>query len=83
MCLTPGYAVDINKDKKLFILLPLRCIVQLISHFQIPVTQLSNLDNNFFAGIRYILDGDKSTMLLFDSLGKIAGIQMGVSHYFR
>lgn len=33
---------------------------------------------NYFAGNRYVLKGDTAVMLLFDSKGKIAGIQNGV-----
>jgi len=35
-------------------------------------------DSAFFRGNRYVLNGDASVMLLFDTKGKIAGIQMGV-----
>ena len=35
--------------------------------------------SNYFAGNRYVLKGDTAVMLLFDSQGKIAGIQNGVS----
>lgn len=34
--------------------------------------------SNYFAGDRYVLKGDTAVMLLFDSNGKIAGIQNGV-----
>jgi len=34
--------------------------------------------SNYFAGNRYVLKGDTAVMLLFDSNGKIAGIQNGV-----
>ncbi|RMX37130.1 hypothetical protein pdam_00015753 [Pocillopora damicornis] len=33
---------------------------------------------NYFAGNRYVLKGDTAVMLLFDSKGKIAGIQNGI-----
>ena len=36
--------------------------------------------SNYFAGNRYVLKGDTAVMLLFDSNGKIAGIQNGVRH---
>ncbi|XP_078348614.1 uncharacterized protein LOC144633648 isoform X2 [Oculina patagonica] len=34
--------------------------------------------SNYFAGNRYVLEGDTAVMLLFDSNGKIAGIQNGL-----
>lgn len=34
--------------------------------------------SNYFAGNRYVLKGDTAVMLLFDSQGKIAGIQNGI-----
>ena len=34
--------------------------------------------SSFFKGKRYMLHGDMATMLLFDSHGQIAGMQMGV-----
>ncbi|KAL9955112.1 hypothetical protein ACROYT_G036396 [Oculina patagonica] len=34
--------------------------------------------SNYFAGNRYVLKGDSAVMLLFDSNGKIAGIQNGL-----
>ncbi|XP_031568106.1 uncharacterized protein LOC116302857 [Actinia tenebrosa] len=34
--------------------------------------------NNFFAGNRYVLDGDTAVMLLFGVNGQLAGIQMGI-----
>ena len=34
--------------------------------------------SNYFAGNRYVLNGDTAVILLFDSNGKIAGIQNGV-----
>lgn len=34
--------------------------------------------SNYFAGNRYVLKGDTAVMLLFDSNGKIAGIQNGL-----
>ena len=37
--------------------------------------------SNFFAGNRYVLEGDTAVMLLFDHMGKIAGIQNGVSFH--
>ena len=33
---------------------------------------------SYFKGNRYVLKGDTAVMLLFDSNGKIAGIQNGV-----
>ena len=41
---------------------------------------VSYLDDAYFRGNRYILDNDIALMLLFDSKGKIAGIQNGVSY---
>lgn len=38
--------------------------------------------SNYFAGNRYVLKGDTAVMLLFDSNGKIAGIQNGVRHEY-
>ncbi|KAJ7390943.1 hypothetical protein OS493_020963 [Desmophyllum pertusum] len=35
-------------------------------------------DSNYFAGNRYVLNGDTAVMLLFDFNGKIAGIQNGI-----
>lgn len=35
-------------------------------------------DRNYFKGNRYVLNGDKAVMLLFDTNGKIAGIQNGI-----
>lgn len=35
-------------------------------------------DANYFRGNRYVLNNDKSVMLLFDYKGKIAGIQYGI-----
>ncbi len=40
---------------------------------------VSYLDDAYFRGNRYILNNDIAVMLLFDSNGKIAGIQNGVS----
>ena len=37
------------------------------------------VEHSYFRGNRYILDDDRAVMLLFDSNGKIAGIQSGVS----
>ena len=37
------------------------------------------LDDAYFRGNRYILNDDSAVMLLYDSNGKIAGIQCGVS----
>ncbi|KAJ7390942.1 hypothetical protein OS493_020962 [Desmophyllum pertusum] len=34
--------------------------------------------SNYFAGNRYVLNGDTAAMLLFDFNGKIAGIQNGI-----
>ena len=55
----------------------LQCYLK--QHNQIICFQFFPLANNFFAGNRYVLKNDTATMLLFDSNGKIAGIQMGVS----
>ncbi|KAK3747635.1 hypothetical protein QZH41_011726, partial [Actinostola sp. cb2023] len=35
---------------------------------------------NYFAGNRYVLNGDTAVMLLFGANGQVAGIQMG--HYW-
>ena len=55
----------------------LQCYLK--QHNQIICFHFFPLANNFFAGNRYVLKNDTATMLLFDSNGKIAGIQMGVS----
>jgi hypothetical protein len=44
-----------------------------------PSTSFSYPDDAYFRGNRYILNNDIAVMLLFDSKGKIAGIQNGVS----
>ena len=44
----------------------------------VPVFVVVVAASNYFAGNRYVLKGDTAVMLLFDSNGKIAGIQNGV-----
>ncbi|KAK3744546.1 hypothetical protein QZH41_005622, partial [Actinostola sp. cb2023] len=38
---------------------------------------------NYFAGNRYVLNGDTAVMLLFGANGQVAGMQMGVSSSLR
>ena len=49
--------------------------------YQMNLTYLFtyHIATSYFRGNRYVLNNDKSTMVLYDSKGDFAGIQFGVS----